>query len=68
MAGYRQITRPLTEQLKKGGFTWHSKANEAFERLKQAMVEASMLALPNFDQEFVVECDASKFNIGVVLM
>ena len=68
MARYGQIARPLTKLLKKGGFTRHSEENEAFERLKQAMVEALVLALSNFDQEFVVECDASKFGIGVVLM
>nr|GEZ34861.1 reverse transcriptase [Tanacetum cinerariifolium] len=35
--------------------------------LQKAMMEAPMLALPNFDQEFVVETDASGTRIEVVL-
>ena len=68
IAGYGQIARPVIELLKKGRFIWHSKANEAFEELEQAMVRASVLALPDFDQEFVVECDALKLGIGAVVM
>ena len=40
---------------------------EAFEKLQQAMSESPMLALPNFNEEFVIETDASGIGIGAVL-
>ena len=46
---------------------WTGAAQDAFERLKIAVTEAPVLALPSFDHVFQVECDASGLGIGGVL-
>lgn len=63
------ISRPLTDMLKKGTlFIWTPTADTTFQELKKALVQASVLALPDFRKKFVVETDASATGVGAVLM
>ncbi|GKA27304.1 transposon ty3-I gag-pol polyprotein [Tanacetum coccineum] len=62
------ISRPLTRLLKKGSYEWNSAAQVAFEALKQAMISAPVLKLPDFTKEFTVETDASGGGIRAVLL
>ncbi|XBJ04555.1 hypothetical protein VPH35_023472 [Triticum aestivum] len=66
---YGIISRVLSDLLRKDTmFYWTNKEDEAFQHLKSALTQAPVLALPNFKLPFVVETDASKYGIGVVLM
>lgn len=59
----------MTETMRgdKKEFKWTDGANQSFEILKQKVVELPVLALPDFNKVFQVECDASGNAIGVVL-
>ena len=65
---YGAIAAPFTKLLKKNGFQWSNQAATAFEHLKAAMTQAPVLALSNFSKTFIVEADASRSGLGVVLM
>ncbi|GKB85833.1 retrotransposable element Tf2 [Tanacetum coccineum] len=67
MRNYRVIVRPLTVLTKKDGFIWSKEALLAFNTLKQALLTALVLRLPNFSKTFVVECDASSKGVGAIL-
>jgi hypothetical protein len=62
------LTAPLTDLTKKGAFIWIEEAQEIFKKMKQVMSSCHVLALPDFTQPFVLECDASGIGIGSVLM
>lgn len=58
----------MTLLLRKDGFSWSSEASAAFQTVKDALISAPVLALPDFSKQFIVEADASKTGIGAVLM
>jgi hypothetical protein len=63
------ICRPLTDLLKKNiAFVWTSDHELAFKTIKQAFVQAPVLAMPNFAKPFYVEIDASDVGVGAVFM
>ncbi|GKC66539.1 putative mitochondrial protein, partial [Tanacetum coccineum] len=65
---YGIISQPLVALTKKDAFKWNPSAELAYHQLKEAMVKAPVLVLPNFEQEFVVETDASGKGIGAVML
>ena len=66
--GYGTISKPLTNLLKKDAYDWNAESYKAFNCLKQAIISAPVLRLPNFGIPFVVETDASEQGMGVVLL
>lgn len=49
-------------------FVWSSEADKAFLELKSRLVQAPVLACPNFSHPFEVHTDASNFGIGAMLV
>nr|XP_016466898.1 PREDICTED: UDP-glycosyltransferase 73E1-like [Nicotiana tabacum] len=66
--GYGQISKPLTDLLKRDSFKCARKATATFQSLKNTLTTASVLALPDFSLIFTVETDACDVGIGVVIM
>ncbi|GKF46982.1 putative reverse transcriptase domain-containing protein, partial [Tanacetum coccineum] len=67
--GFSKIVKSMTKLTQKGvNFYWGDKQEAAFQLLKQKLCSAPILALPEGSEDFVVYCDASHKELGVVLM
>ena len=65
---FSKIARPLCRLLEKDTkFNFDDSCKDAFEEIKIRLVQAPIMAAPDWDQEFKVMCDASDFAMGAVL-
>ena len=66
---FSTVAAPLNELTKKGvQFEWGAAQQNAFDELKRRLINAPLLALPDFSKQFEIACDASGLGIGGVLM
>ena len=65
---FATIAEPLTRLTRKGTtFDWSSEADEAFARLKAAMLEVPALTFPCLDRPCILDTDSSDVAYGSVL-
>lgn len=65
---FAKIASPLHQLTKKDiKWSWSSECENAFQQLKTVLTTAPTLAYPNFNQEFVLETDASIQGLGAIL-
>nr|GEW63762.1 hypothetical protein [Tanacetum cinerariifolium] len=67
--GFSNISKSMTKLTqKKVKFHWGDKEEATFQLIKQKLCSASILALPEGSEDFVVYCDASHKGLGDILM
>ena len=66
---FSSICGPLTETMRgdRKEFKWTNGAEKSFQLLKQEVTKQPILALPDFNKVFQVDCDASGTAIGAVM-
>jgi hypothetical protein len=64
---FSSLVAPIIDFIRGKTFMWTKEAEESFKFLKKKVTEAPILALPNFDKVFEVDCNASHVGIGAVL-
>ncbi|KAL0549287.1 hypothetical protein IC582_013768 [Cucumis melo] len=66
---FSRIATPLTQLIRKGApFGWSKACEDSFQNLKQKLVTAPVLTVPDGSGSFVIYSDASKKGLGCVLM
>ena len=68
MKRYSSIVKPLTSLTGKAEWRWEDEQRAAFEELKDRLTNPPVLAIPNDEDPFRVEADASDFATGGVLL
>ena len=65
---FSKIARPLCRLLKKDAkFKFDESCEWSFEEIRSKLVEAPIMAKPDWDKEFEIMCDASDYAMGAVL-
>ena len=65
---FSSIARPLIKLTQKDTiFDWTLNCEKAFYDLKNALISASVLRFPNFEEQFTLTTDASNQGLGAVL-
>ncbi|EGN91448.1 hypothetical protein SERLA73DRAFT_157560, partial [Serpula lacrymans var. lacrymans S7.3] len=64
---YGKIAKPLTILTGKVDWEWAEDQQRAFDVLKKTITTSPTLAIPNDEDPFKVECDASNYATGAVL-
>lgn len=65
---FSSVISPLSNLTRKNvKFIWDETCETAFRVIKEHLIQAPVLSCPNFDQPFIVQCDASDFGLGAVL-
>ena len=63
------IATPLYRLTERGRvFEWTSECDAAFQELKQRLISAPVLIVPNFDKPFHLDTDGSETGVGAVLL
>ena len=65
--GFAKVTKPLTELIGKKKWKWKDEKKDAFNKLKNKMMNPPILAIPNNKRKMWLETDASGYAIGEVL-
>jgi len=62
------MAQPLNRLTAKGvRWQWTQEEQQAFNHLKQRLIEAPILAYPDPAKEYILDTDASDHNVGAVL-
>ena len=68
MPNYSVLANPLYALTHKDvTFEWSDECQQAFDRLKESLTHAPILAFPDFTQDFQMETDASGASLGAIL-
>jgi len=63
-----EIAEPLNKLLKKSSkFEWTESQHQAFTKLKDTIINAAVLAYPDFSKRFILRTDSSSYGLGCVL-
>ena len=64
---FAETSRPIHNAVHATKWNWTDECQKAFDTLKEALTNPPILAHPNFNETFYLECDASQYQIGLIL-